>query len=147
MPRTWLAAVATAAVLGCGDDDSGGGPSDLFPDVAGVYQVHGSFDGFTEAQAVVNGSVTIEQESQEQSTLTGTATLAKTGTEGTLTLTNVELQGASVTLSGIVSFTLGNTGGGVTWSFSGERAGNVLEGQHTLTEGATTTGGDWTGER
>ena len=35
----------------------------------------------------------------------------------------------------------------VTWTFTGERAGDVLEGKHTLSKGSNSQSGDWSGER
>ena len=52
MPRLWLAALGAAALLACGDDTSGGGPNDLFPDVAGTYTIAGDFDGVTGGRLV-----------------------------------------------------------------------------------------------
>jgi hypothetical protein len=52
-----------------------------------------------------------------------------------------------VTLAGIVEFTVSSPADNVVWTFTGERAGDVLEGQHTLTQGGTSQSGDWSGER
>ena len=143
MPRLWLAALGATAVLACGDDTSGGGPNDLFPDVEGVYAISGDFNE-TGGDSVVTGSVTISQESLESSPLTGTASVLLTATAGNLSVSG-ELVDASVTLAGVVVFTV--EGGGASWTFSGERAGDVLEGQHVLTDGSVTADGDWSGER
>jgi hypothetical protein len=91
--------------------------------------------------------VTIEQESLESSILGGTANLTLTDTTGTFALSDTELDEASVTLAGIVEFTASNAGATASWTFTGERAGDVLEGQHTLTRGASSVSGDWSGER
>ncbi len=147
MPRHWLAALGAFAVIACGDDNSGGGPNDVFPDVAGVYAVEGTFDGFTPEEASFTGSVTIEQESVELSTLGGTADLLLTAEAGNLVLNDIELQDATVTLSGVVEFTVTSSADNVTWTFSGERAGDVLEGDHTLTQGSTSQSGPWSGQR
>ena len=147
MPRLWLAAFGALAVIGCGDDTSGGGPNDTFPDVAGVYAVEGTFDDFTPEEASFTGSVTIDQETLESSILSGTADLLLTAEAGNLVLNDVELQDASVTLSGVVAFTVASTPDNLSWSFSGERAGDVLEGSHTLTQGSTSQSGEWSGQR
>ena len=145
MSRLWLAALGAAAVIACGDDSSGGGPNELFPDVAGVYVVEGEFDGVDPSQASFGGTLTIEQESLESSILTGTANIIVNTTAGPIDFTGVELQNAAVTLAGVVSFTI--TEGPATWDFSGERAGDILEGDHTLTVDSESMTGTWTGER
>jgi hypothetical protein len=148
MPRLWLAALGAAAVIACGDDDSGGGPNDLFPDVAGVYAIEGEFDAVPPEDASFTGSVTIEQESLESSILTGSANITLTEVAGDVVITNAELQDASVSLAGIVEFTVENPAAGVTsWTFTGERAGDLLEGQHTLTRGSQSQSGSWSGLR
>jgi hypothetical protein len=145
MSRLWLAALGAAAVVACGDDSSGGEPTDLFPDVAGVYAVQGRFDAVPEDQASFTGAVTIEQASLESSLLTGTADIALTATAGNLFINDAELQDASVTLGGEVAFTIEDQG--VVWIFTGERSGDLLEGSHTLTDGAESQTGTWSGER
>jgi hypothetical protein len=148
MPRLWLAALGAAAVIACGDDDSsGGGPNDLFPDVAGVYTISGDFGGTPPGDSLVGGTVTIEQASLNASPLTGTANLTLTAQAGNLTISGVELQSASVTLSGVVVFTVERESDDLAWTFTGERAGDVLEGTHTLMLGSVTADGEWSGER
>lgn len=146
MPRLWLAALGAAAVIACGDDSSGGGPNDLFPDVAGAYTITGDFNA-TPGDSLVTGTVTIEQASLERSPLTGTANLTLTAQAGNLTISNAELQDASVTLAGVVVFTVERASDNVVWTFTGERAGDVLEGTHILSEGSVTADGSWSGER
>lgn len=145
MSRLWLAALGAAAVIACGDDSSGGEPNELFPDVAGVYAVEGEFDDVDPSQAFFGGTVTIEQESLESSILTGTASLLITTPAGNVGITEAELQDAAVTLAGVVSFTVAE--GAISWDFTGERAGDVLEGSHTITQGSETRTGTWTGQR
>ena len=146
MPRLWLAALGAAAVIACGDDSSGGGPNELFPDVAGVYAIEGEFDAVPPEDASFTGTVTIEQESLESSLLAGTADITLTSIAGNLVINDAELEDASVTLAGVVVFTVPGESG-VTWTFTGERAGDVLEGQHTLTQGSESQSGDWSGSR
>ena len=146
MPRLWLAALG-AAVIACGDDSSGGGPNDLFPDVAGAYTIEGDFGGTPAGDSLVSGTVTIEQASLETSPLTGTADLTLTAQAGNLTINDAELQDASVTLAGVVVFTVSRASDQLVWSFTGERAGDVLEGTHTLTRGSVTADGAWSGQR
>jgi hypothetical protein len=143
MPRLWLAALGAAAVLGCGDDSSGGGPNQNFPDVAGTYVIEGVFDAVPPEDASFAGTVIIEQASLESSLLTGTANITLTATAGNFVISGAELEDASVTLAGIVEFTVSSPADNVVWTF----AGDVLEGQHTLTQGGTSQSGDWSGER
>jgi hypothetical protein len=147
MPRLWLAALGAAAVIACGDDSSSGGPNDLFPDVDGAYTITGNFSGTPTGDSLVTGIVTIEQASQETSPLTGTANLTLTALAGNLTINNAEIQDASVTLAGEVVFTVERESDLVVWSFTGERAGDILEGTHILSKGSVTADGDWSGER
>ena len=145
MSRMWLAALGAAAIVACGDDN-GGDPSDLFPDVAGVYTIAGEFDGVDPSDLAFTGTVTIEQESLESSLLTGSAniTLISSGDDD-LTITGAELLDASVDLAGVVVFAVEQ--GAASWDFSGERAGDIIEGDHTLTRGSETLSGTWSGER
>jgi hypothetical protein len=147
MCRLWLAAFGAAGVIACGDDGAGGGPNDLFPDVAGVYVIEGDFGGIPAGDSLVTGTVTIEQASLETSPLTGTANLTLTAQAGNLTVNGADLQSASVTLAGVVVFTVERVSDGLVWTFTGERAGDVLEGTHTLTRGSVTADGAWSGER
>lgn len=145
MPRLWLAALGAAAVIACGDDTSGGGPNDLFPDVAGVYAVEGEFDAVPPEDASFAGTVTIEQASLESSILGGTADITLTTEAENIFINDAELQDASVTLAGEVAFTIESSN--VSWTFIGERAGTLLEGDHTLTIGSESRSGTWSGER
>lgn len=144
MARVWLASLAAATVLACGGDDNGG-PTDFFPDVAGVYAVQGQFDGIDPSDLAFTGTVTIEQESLESSLLTGTANLTIVSPGGNTTLNGVPLLDAGVDLGGNVAFTLEQ--GSVSWDFTGEKAGDVLSGTHTLTQGSETRSGTWSGQR
>ncbi len=146
MTRLWLAAIGAAAVMACGDDSSGGQPNEQFPDVAGVYEVEGEFDGVDPADLSFAGTVTLEQESLESSILTGTASLViNSATEDDVVITAAELQNAAVSLAGVVAFTVDQ--GAVSWDFTGERAGDILEGDHTLVQGSQTRSGTWSGIR
>jgi hypothetical protein len=147
MTRLWLAALGAAAVMACGDDSSGGGdPNEQFPDVAGVYDVEGEFDGVDPEVASFTGTITLEQESLESSVLTGTASLAIHNIgQNDVVITSAELQNAAVSLAGVVAFTVEQ--GAITWDFTGERAGDILEGDHTLVQGAESQSGTWSGIR
>jgi len=146
MSRLWLAAFGAAALIACGDDDSSGGPDDVFPDVAGTYDIVGEFDGVDPSELRFNGTMTIEQESLESSLLTGTADITITSiTQGNLFVTDAELLDASVDLAGEVVFTLQQ--GGTTWDFRGDRAGDVIEGDHSGTVIGEALTGTWTATR
>jgi hypothetical protein len=147
MPRLWLVLFGAAAVIACGDDSSGNGPDQLFPDVAGVYTIQGEFDAIPPEDASFTGTVTIQQESLESSLLTGSADITVTGNAANLVITDAELQDASVDLAGVVTFTVEDPAEDVIWTFSGERGGDVLEGRHTLTQGSNSQLGDWSGSR
>ena len=145
MSRLWLAALGAAAVIACGDDTN---PNELFPDVAGTYDIEGQFDGIDPGDASFTGTMTIEQESLESSLLTGTATITVTTTNiGNFTVANTELLDASVDLAGQVVFQLRDEGQDVTWDFQGERAGDIIEGDHAGTQGVATWTGTWTADR
>jgi hypothetical protein len=147
MSRLWLAALG-AAIIACGDDDSSGGPNDIFPNVAGVYALQGEFDNLDPTTNFFLGSLAIEQESLESSLLTGTADITITSPSvpsGSSTITSAELLDASVSLAGEVVFSIEQ--GGVTWDFRGDRGGDVIEGDHTVTQGAQTLTGTWSAER
>jgi hypothetical protein len=145
MSRVWLAALGAIAVVAC-SDDNGSDPSDVFPDVGGVYAVEGQFDDIDPSDLSFTGTVTIEQESVESSLLTGTADLTiASSTNGITTINDAELLNAGVDLGGNVAFTL--LQGAVSWAFVGEKAGDILSGTDTLTLGDETFIGTWSGER
>jgi hypothetical protein len=144
MARLWLTALTAAAVIACGGDDNGG-PTDFFPDVAGTYAVQGQFDGVDPSDLSFTGTVTIEQESLESSLLTGTANLTIVSPGGNTPLNGVPLIDAGVDLGGNVAFIIEQ--GNVSWDFHGEKAGDILSGTHTLTQGSETRSGTWSGER
>ncbi len=144
MARLWLTALTAAAVIACGGDDNGGS-TDFFPDVAGTYAVQGQFDDVDPSDLSFTGTVTIEQESLESSLLTGTANLTIVSPGGNTPLNGVPLIDAGVDLGGNVAFIIEQ--GNVSWDFHGEKAGDILSGTHTLTQGSETRTGTWSGER
>jgi hypothetical protein len=146
MSRVWLAALGAAAVVACGGDDDGNGPTDFFPDVAGVYTVDGQFDGVDPSDLRFVGQVTIEQESLESSLLTGTANFTIISPAGNTTVNGAELLNAGVDLGGNVAFTV-EQAPVTSWNFVGEKAGDLLTGTHDLTLGTETFTGTWTGQR
>jgi hypothetical protein len=145
MRRLWLAALAAVAGIGCGDDSTGPGAS--FPDVAGVYAIEGEFDDADPEDVFFTGTVTVTQESLESSILGGSADINLTTPTGVLAINDAELLDASVTLAGVVTFRVESPGNDISWTFTGERAGDVLEGTQTITQGSESETGPWTGSR
>lgn len=145
MPRAVVTALAAVAVLGCGGDSNE--PRAIFPDVAGTYQVDGGFDDRTPEMGSFTGTLTLEQASLEESPLTGSADLTVNLEGDVFTVEADELVTAAVDLGGVVSFTIERPSQGLTWEFEGERAGDVIEGRHTLTDGGQTISGDWIADR
>jgi hypothetical protein len=144
MSRLWLAVLGAAAVIACGDD---GEPNEPFPDVAGTYDIEGEFDGSDPNTNFFTGTVTIEQESLESSLLTGTADITVTSSIGPFVITDAELLDASVDRAGQVVFQLRDDEQDVTWDFQGEHAGDVIVGDHTVTQGTDALTGTWTAAR
>lgn len=138
-----LALAAAVALSACGGDSTG--PDNPFPDASGSYALDGGFDGLTRSDASFSGSVTLTQASQTSGTLGGTMTVTLTVGGDVSTVTDVAIQSASVTPTGVVSFRLGSSAAGSSWTFSGTRAGKVITGRHTLASSDGTFSGDWTG--
>lgn len=135
----WLA-ILGAGVLACGGDSND--PGDTFPDAAGVYEVSGGFDGLSTSIASFDGTLELNQASQESGTLTGSAALVADLNGDIFNLTDDALSGATVSPSGVVTFTMG--GAGATWTFSGTLSGNnITGGRHTLSDGIDNLSGNW----
>jgi hypothetical protein len=133
------------SLAGCGGDGGANtGPDDPFPDVAGVYNVHGGFDGLTNDEATFVGSLVLTQASRQTGELTGTMSVTATINGQVITAGNVQILSASVSPSGTVSFQLGRLSTGGSWTFSGTSAGETITGRHTLTDGSSSFSGDWT---
>lgn len=135
--------VCLSALYGCGGDSLSS--NEPFPDASGSYNLEGGFDGLTRNEASFSGSLTLTQASRQSGTLGGTVTLTLTISGDVNTLSDVPVQSASVTPGGVVSFRLGSTAAGGSWTFSGTRSGGTVTGRHSLTDGANTFSGDWTG--
>ena len=130
--------------VGCGGGDSTD-PADPFPDASGVYQVSGGFDGLSSGEASFEGTLTLEQASQESGALTGSASFVATIGTDVFSLSDDDLSNATVSTAGVVSFTM--VGGG-TWTFTGTLvSGDLAQGRHTLSAGSESASGDWTGTR
>jgi hypothetical protein len=129
-------------VAGCGGGEDANAPEPAFPDVAGVYNITGTFDGLPSSQAFFNGTLTLTQSSRQSGTLGGTLTVTAT-LLGEVVGGTRPLQEATVTPSGAVTFRLIGDGG-ESWIFTGNHSGNSMSGRHTLSDGATSYSGDWT---
>jgi hypothetical protein len=133
-----VASLAGLAAFGaaCGDDDSG--PSTpTFPNVAGVYQISGTFDEATSEEASFTGTVEVTQATLESGVLGGNleATLNILGEE---TPISGALTSASVTESGAIAWTV--TDEGITWRFNGNMSGTGMSGRHLVNDSVE---GDW----
>jgi hypothetical protein len=142
--RDWLH-LSSLFAIACGGGGESLAPDQPFPDVSGPYQLAGGFDGLSHSQASFTGTLTLEQASTQSGTLTGTASLTLSIDGDISTIADVALQAASVTPGGVVSFRLGSTAAGGSWTFSGTRSAGVITGRHTLTDQESTFSGGWTG--
>ena len=112
--------------------------------VAGTYQVTGTFDQFTAAQAQVSGSVIFVQVSRDDANLTGTSNIvARIGTSVS-TITGV--YAATIGDGGIVTFYVGAPGTS-TWKFTGTASGNVITGTHRLADAVSAYSGPFSAVR
>ena len=143
-PLSVVAILLTIGSSGCG---GGGGdstaPDDSFPDVAGVYDIQGWFDGLTNGEASFVGSLTVDQASRQNGELTGTLSATAAINGKVITAGNVPIQSASVTPAGTVSFQVGSLSNGGSWTFNGTASGETISGRHTLTDGSLSFSGDW----
>lgn len=129
------------ALLGCGGGD-GNDPGDLFPAVAGTYQVDGTFDDLPPEDAHFEGTLTLTQATTETGDLEGSLSLLVTIGTDIFSISDDALVPASVSTSGVVAFTLADPSG--TWTFSGTAAGtSITDGRHTLSDGTNTLSGSW----
>jgi hypothetical protein len=101
----------------------------------------------TRSDASLSGSLTLTQASQSSGTLGGTMTLTLTASGDVTTVSDVAISSASVTPTGVVSFRLGSSAAGGSWTFTGSRSGKTISGRHTLSTDSGTISGDWTGTR
>ena len=139
--RSSLVVSSLLIVAACGGGGDATAPDPTFPDVSGVYNVTGGFDGAPASQASLSGTLTLTQASRESGTLGGTFAVTAL-INGQAFVGVVPLTEASVTEAGALTFTLGD--GDTTWTFTGTRAGSIISGRHTLTDGSTTITGSWT---
>jgi hypothetical protein len=113
-----------------------------FPAVAGVYNVTGTFDGLPASEASFSGTLTLTQASRTAGTLAGSAAfVVRIGTDVFNVADNI-LDQASVSISGVVVFTLSDASG--TWTFTGTHVATRFgDGRHTLSAGGDNISGSW----
>ena len=134
------ATLLSVSLLGCGGDSNG--PDEAFPDAAGVYDVAGSFDDLPSSVAHFEGTLTITQASRETGTLGGSATYLATIDGNVINLTDDAINGATITPTGEISFTLVDPGG--SWTFTGTLSGTtIIDGRHTISDGSSSYSGAW----
>ena len=130
----------TFALLGCGGDSSD--PDEPFPDVAGVYEVEGTFDDLPANDASFDGTLELTQASQGSGTLEGSLAVLATLGDDIVNVNDDAVSSATVSPSGVISFIAGD--GSATWTFSGTASGNsIINGRHTLNSSAGSVSGPW----
>ncbi len=145
--RCWavraLLCLGLLASAGCGGGSDATEPNFPYPAVAGIYQMDGGFDGATRSQASFTGSLTLTQANRTVPDLGATASITATIEGQVFSISNQTASSASVTPAGVI--TVQFAGGGASWTFSGTLSGRIITGRHTLSDGTSTTSGDWTG--
>ena len=126
-PRALMLA-AIVALAACGDSS---GP-DKYPDMLGSYDV---------TTPRPTGSGTINITGQQDSTLTGDATVVVEG----LTLTGFGV--AAVQKNGSIRFNIGPNDADHRWTFSGHANGSTMSGSQTLDWPNGRVSGSWTATR
>jgi len=129
-----LMLAAIVALAACGDSS---GP-DKYPDMLGSYDITATFPP---KSGVSTGSGTINITGQQDSTLTGDATVVAEG----LTLTGFSF--GAVQKNGYIRFTLGPYDPDHPWFFSGHTKGSTMSGSETLDWPTGTASGSWTATR
>jgi hypothetical protein len=137
MKRTMM--FATVVLVACGGGDSSG-PSHPFPDVAGTYNMQGSFNGIPANVAFFNGTLTITQASLDAAALGGNSNITANLNGDIFNFAN-SLVNANVSTTGVVTFTIADASG--QWNFTGTVANGAITGQHSLTDGTRTLSGTW----
>jgi hypothetical protein len=141
--RRFLLVLLVFAWAGCGGDSSG--PTETFPDVAGVYNVSGGFDGLASSIAHFEGTLTITQASRASGALSGTTAYLVT-INGDVFSVSDEVERATVSQSGAVAYTLTDASG--SWTFSGTLSGTaIINGRHTISNGSSSFSGPWAATR
>jgi hypothetical protein len=134
------ATLLSVSLLGCGGDSNG--PDEAFPDAAGVYNVTGSFDDLPSSVAHFEGTLTITQASRETGTLGGSAAYLATIGGDVFNLADDAINGAAISPTGVISFTLVDPSG--SWTFTGTLSGTtIIDGRHTISDGSSSYSGAW----
>ena len=134
------ATLLSVGLLGCGGDSSG--PDAAFPDAAGVYNVTGSFDDLSTSVAHFEGTLTLTQPSRETGTLGGSAAYLATIGDEVFNLTDNAIDDASISPTGVISYTLADPSG--SWTFTGTLSGTtIIDGRHTISDGSVSYSGAW----
>jgi hypothetical protein len=140
MRMSVLVGLAVAVLSGCGGGDDSGPSDPQFPNVAGFYNLTGTFDGLTPQEASVAGTVQLTQATRESGTLGGNFQVTATIGADVFPITSA-ITSASVTQGGAVTWTIASNG--VAWQFSGNLSGSSMSGRHTLSNGAQSSSGNW----
>ena len=143
VPPAVIVLVLTVAAAGCKADDPAAPPAPPpFPDVAGTYTMTGSFERL--ANSGITGTLTLVQASRASEDLAGTVVLSvpAISAEPITGLTS-----ASVTEAGAISFRVGTTASGTSWTFTGTAAGKAMVGQHVLIGTSGSVSGAWSAAR
>ncbi|HUF36198.1 MAG TPA: hypothetical protein VMN37_09620 [Gemmatimonadales bacterium] len=134
-----------ALLTACGGSDANE-PEPPFPDVAGVYDVSGGFDGIPTSVGSFAGTLELTQASRSSGTLQGSAAILATIDGSVFNVGDASLANANVSPAGVLSFTMADNSG--TWTFSGTySSGTIGQGRHTLSSGGESLSGNWQGTR
>ena len=115
-----------------------------YPNVAGTWNITGTFDELPTAS--ITGTFALTQQSRFSGSITGVANLITVMGGQVFPVPNYPIA-ATVTSTGVLSFTL-TEATAATWSFVGTIAGNtVSDGRHTLSDGITPHSGSWRATR
>jgi hypothetical protein len=134
------ATLLSVSLLACGGDSNG--PDPVFPDAAGVYNVSGSFDDLASSVAHFEGTLTVTQASRESGTLGGSAAYLTTIGDDVFNVTDDAINGAAVSPTGVISYTLVDPSG--SWTFTGTLSGTTItNGRHTISAGSSSYSGAW----
>jgi hypothetical protein len=140
-------ALLACLLVACGGDSNG--PGDPFPDASGIFDVEGTFDDLPEATNSFSGTLTLTQASRESGTIEGSIALLVDLSGDVFNITDESLSGASVSPSGVITFTVAGTGSS-TWTFTGTLSGtgtHITSGRHTLSGTEDNFSGPWTGAK
>ena len=142
--RTVASILGSLVLSSCGGDGGDStSPDSGFPEVAGVYSIHGRFDGLSADEAAFAGTLVLIQPSQHSGNLTGSLTMTISA-QGTANSTGeAPIESASVTQQGAVSFRLGPSPA-QGWTFTGTLVGGItITGRHTLAGQTASFPGTW----